>query len=966
MHRRILIRAALLLAVAGAAYVGGPEGFVTRAAAQIPPDADWRTFTTDHFRVTYSAGLEPVARRAAARAEHAYELLASELTEPPSGVIDLVIANNVDAPNGYATPIPNNRIVVYAHPPVSEPALAYYDDWLGLVVLHELVHIFHLDQAEGIWDRLRSVFGRSTVLFPHFFTTGWFLEGLATFYESSESDVGRVHGTMHEMALRTAILEDAFFSIDQASGEPDSWPGPATRYVYGSMFLAHLADRYGDDAVDDFVARYGSRIIPYRLDAAARSAFGISFSDAWDEWAATLRIRYAAQADSLRADGLTQPQLLTEHGRVANHPRFSPDGSTIAYSAATGRDEPSTRIILEDGSISVLRERNSPGPSAWLPRGDGLITAQLDFEDPYRIPSDLYLFNRSGGAEKLTSGGRVWEPHVHPDGDRVVVVADAGGTNTLAVYDIELGTVTPLTAADPDVHWSLPRWSPAGDQIAASRWSDGGFYDIVILDADGRLVRGATRDRAIDSAPAWSPDGRYVIFSSDRTGIANLFAYDTEVDELWQATNVLTGAFQPDVSPDGRWIVFSFYGSDGYDIARIPFDPSAWRPAPAPRAEVRGSVESAAAAPDSAGGESRPYSPWPSVRPTAWAPLLDSGTRLGLGVGAFVFGRDVVEKHAWSAQAMVYPGSSRFAGAAGYSYSGLGIPILRVDASQDWSVRRSLPLITARERELSASATWLRRRWRSSSWITAGPEVNKFDFFVEPDSAGTVRSLPLDLGARLEAGFSSARSFGFAFGPQAGGALVLAIEGHRFADPLERETSSRGYTRLRGRSRAFQAIGAAGFARPVLALRLDAGADVGSLSPGFVDGGSSSSSFPVRGYLEGSQYGNRAVSATAEFRFPLRLVERGYRLLPITLNQVWGDVFVDAGGAWCANDFLGCRTGGSAPEVFAPLYSVGAEILLDLQIGFLAALPLRVGVAAPLGRRAGGPPKAYIEVGRSF
>ncbi len=77
--------------------------------AQIPPDRRWREFETAHFYVVFPEGLEPVARRAAARAEWARERLAQEFLEPPRGKIYLVVSDNVDFPNGSATVIPWNR-----------------------------------------------------------------------------------------------------------------------------------------------------------------------------------------------------------------------------------------------------------------------------------------------------------------------------------------------------------------------------------------------------------------------------------------------------------------------------------------------------------------------------------------------------------------------------------------------------------------------------------------------------------------------------------------------------------------------------------------------------------------------------------------------------------------------------------------------------------------------------------------
>ena len=78
--------------------------------AQVPPNDHWRTIRTQHFRVHFTSPVEEEARRAAVNAERAYAELSTELV-PPRGTIDLVVADNVDYVNGYATPFPSNRIV---------------------------------------------------------------------------------------------------------------------------------------------------------------------------------------------------------------------------------------------------------------------------------------------------------------------------------------------------------------------------------------------------------------------------------------------------------------------------------------------------------------------------------------------------------------------------------------------------------------------------------------------------------------------------------------------------------------------------------------------------------------------------------------------------------------------------------------------------------------------------------------
>ena len=58
-------------------------------------------------------------------------------------------------PNGYATVFPSNRITLYLSSPASEIGPGRYDEWLRLVITHELTHIFHLDRADGVWARSR-------------------------------------------------------------------------------------------------------------------------------------------------------------------------------------------------------------------------------------------------------------------------------------------------------------------------------------------------------------------------------------------------------------------------------------------------------------------------------------------------------------------------------------------------------------------------------------------------------------------------------------------------------------------------------------------------------------------------------------------------------------------------------------------------------------------------------------------
>jgi hypothetical protein len=968
----------------------------TSAAGQalVPPDADWRTFDTQNFRVTFTPELEEMARRAAARAESSHALLSRELVSAPRGRIEMVVTNHVDFANGMATPFPGNRIIIYAHPPANTTSLDFTNDWLELLILHELVHIFHLDHASGPLRSLRSVLGRNPLLFPQLWTTGWVVEGLAVYFESRLTGAGRVLGTHHDMVLRTAILQNEFFTIDRASVDPRSWPGGATRYIYGSLFLDHLARTYGPETIPAFVERTGGMLIPYRLNAAARRTVGTSFSRAWTEWEDSLRGRYSALADSLGRQGITTPEVIVSDGRAALYPRYSPSGDALAYYSATAVDDPSTRLLLADGTTRVIERRFGDSPISWRRDGTGYLDSQFEVRSRMRIYADLRMVERDGSARWLTNGARIWSADLHPDGRSAVAIADADGTNRLVVHDIATGEMRDLVDPDRDVHWAHPRWSPDGTLVAVARMQPGARFNVVILDAQGTLVHEVTADRAVEGTPAWSPDGRFVVFSSDRTGITNLFAYELASERLLQVTNVLTGAFQPDVSPDARWIAFAHYQSDGYQIARVPFAPESWTDAPAIRAEAATSPIAVPTADRRISAERAPtraYSAFPSVLPATWVPSFDSREVIGLGVGATAWGWDIVGRHEWEASGLLYPSSNRAEGLLQYWYRGFGDPYLGLYLDQTWRLNTRagtelqsgaiLPqAVLRRDRAAGASLLWLRPRFRQTIWGGVRAEIRERELvWDEPERAPNdivFRQTPNEVGAAVNAGVSTVRAFALSTGPQQGASLSTTLSGHRFVKAFEGDEAARGYSRVIARSRAFHGLARRGESRDVLALRLDGGAEIGSNSPGLEVGGTSTGSlgsfaglteargfsFPVRGYPAATQRGDRVAVASAEYRVPLATVERGVGLLPINLGRISANAFADAGSAWCSSR---CATRFQVPDTSPELlYSAGLEAMAELNLGFSFPLPLRAGMAVPL--RDGDGAVFYLTSGRAF
>ena len=587
--------------------------------AQVPPDEAWRTVETEHFRVTFPEHLGELGGRAATLAEHAYRKLTAQFRQGPPGPIDVVLTDHVDASNGFARIWPSNRIVLYARPPADDLALAYFDDWLELLITHELAHVFHLDYGGTLGRIFRALFGRAQtpLTFPGTVVPGWVVEGLATWYESALTGAGRVHGTFHRMVLRTAALEGRFESIGQAGGNSPQWPGGVRRYAYGSLFFDYLLDKHGRDGMAAFVeavARPAAQLPLPRLNAAGRRAFGASLSSEWTAWANEVQARLSRLDGELAAFGpISEPEALTRNARYGLHPMVSPDGSALIYVRSDGRSYPRLVAMARDGGDPATVTRiNNRGPFDVLSAGE-IVFAQRDYADRYRVFSDLYVASHDGTVRRVTEGARLTAPSAGPEGTWAVAVMEGGGTNGLARVDLLDGTIRTLVAPEAGTYWAYPAVSPDGRWVAASRWTER-RHDVVILDVAGRVTHEVTRDRALDLAPRWNADGRYLVWSSDRTGIPNILG--AEVDPLTGAvgppvmlTNLRTGAAFPSVDPAGEWLYFSGYHVDGWEVERVRFAPGAALPAPPPPARCdKGGVSHAAppapgAASDRASGD---------------------------------------------------------------------------------------------------------------------------------------------------------------------------------------------------------------------------------------------------------------------------------------------------------------------------------------------------------------------------
>jgi hypothetical protein len=144
---------------------------------------------------------------------------------------------------------------------------------------------------------------------------------------------------------------------------------------------------------------------------------------------------------------------------------------------------------------------------------------------------------------------------------RVAFTVTGDGCSSVDVKYLDDGGVETIIPGMPPVRYTGLSWSAEG--ILASRF-DGLSRDIVLIDpADGEeeVLVGTKAD---ERDPMWAPGGGGFFYSSDRSGIFNLYYRDMAAGTILQVSDVEGGAFQP--VGNGGDILFVAFGRKGYEI----------------------------------------------------------------------------------------------------------------------------------------------------------------------------------------------------------------------------------------------------------------------------------------------------------------------------------------------------------------------------------------------------------------
>jgi hypothetical protein len=548
-------------------------GLGSANAASYDPDLNWSTLKTEHFNITFHDGEEDLAAELSSTAERVHEILTKDMKHTPDRPTEVVLVDHTDVANGYAQVLPVNTIVIFVTAPTESSSLGLYEDWLEAIFTHEYAHILHLDTVEGIPKFIRKILGR--IISVNGVSPWWIVEGFATYQETRFTTGGRGRAPAAQMIVRMAVLEEMFPELGQMDGWISDPPGGNLRYLFGQSFVQYIADHSSEDAWTRWHHSYGGGV-PYWLPA--KQVFGKHFGELFADWKGHLEKKYGALRRSLERQGLTEFELISDGEDTCYGPAHSPNGSEIVFSCSDRAEGSAIFSLSEDADApEVILKDHFAKSITWRADGKAFAFSTPHMVGFFNLYDDIFFHAiGSESAKALTGGKRARDPAFSPDGSDLLMVRNRTQDNNLFRMRIDQ-SVEALTDYADHTQLSTPRYSPNGQFVVLSKWQ-GGYRDLWIYTKFGTPYRRLTADTHIDRDPVFSADGKTLFYSSDRTGIPNLFAINMETEQIFQVTNVLGGAFQPSPHPKGGKIAFQNYSTNGFDIALMDWTEASWKP----------------------------------------------------------------------------------------------------------------------------------------------------------------------------------------------------------------------------------------------------------------------------------------------------------------------------------------------------------------------------------------------------
>lgn len=703
---------------------------------------NWRTIEQPTYRLIFPDTVESEAQRVAAKLD-AYLSAHQQplpLTRKPEQV-PVVLLTDTHIANG------NVNLMPYRSLWYNTPGAFARLEWYDALAVHEGRHVVQYNQIfqHPVGKMLHLAMGDlGTGALLFLFVPQWYMEGDAVVSETVLTQGGRGRVASFDLWLRTDMLTNTPYSYIRAMlGTGFDRIPSVSPYVLGYYLAGQAEMDHGEQIFAQTMQDMATSFSSFSFNAAFKAQTGQTLDTHYQKTVAKMQGYWQQQLDELTLSPVNDiAPTLSSHWRSV-YPLAMVSDDIVALQVDV-KEGSSLVVVTENGPTekltaipaSVAHSYLSGSKDRQISRRGSDFCWIADHDHPTRKNvsyGELECWSKAGGLQRLTHGEKL-------------TMATAVNEGFIA-HRFTRERESQLVQLDSTGHelakWALPRGSLATDIFVGSErivfvlngTAEDGIYQL--NPAAGQPQPLLLANEEVIRSPLLTQ--HWLVFSSDRSGIDQLYAMSLLTRQVYQIVTRPYGAYFPLHDSQHQRLIFSDYTPTGQRLVSIPFpdlpEPSAGWIAAADISRSEPFIASLLSDPlpiidENPNFPVEPYQPGQHLwNPHSWR--LSAGTD---GVSALVYSTDILEKLSSLISAGYDTEESEYWGSVQADYRLDAGPIIgssvSLTSAVDWNAGLSL----------SQPIRWTKGIWEKSLELATGAESSTDDsnlLFIKSDYSST-------------------------------------------------------------------------------------------------------------------------------------------------------------------------------------------------------------------------------------